>query len=496
MRLELNFTPNGAGGILYVSVSDTGIGIDPAAHARIFERFTQADGTILDRFGGTGLGLAIVRQLVRAMGGDISVESALGEGSTFSFYLPVDIPEEDTARKPLSSVILLADRPIDCDGAEQVIHVESLDALNAAIDDHYRVETVRPVVLIDSAFRKPSPAKAVRALLQRPNKSEDEPVFVLVQRDDAKVTLTTALRDLFFRTLMPQDATTWHHLQGLVIGENSEEAVEETASKPLRKARVLIADDNKTNQMVLGKILESGGHQFEVVENGEAAVERMLKGNLDLVLMDINMPVMNGIEATKFYRFASLGTKPIPIIAVTADATGEAKQRCLEAGMDDCLTKPLEAKRLLAVVDSFMDGDADGEALPGPEEHAAQAASEDIIELERPVIDEATCTALEKLGGPEFVDALLTQFIDDSADALMALSQAVAEENVHGFRDHAHALRSAAANVGALRIYQMCLEWREINDPDLTTRGEEHLNVLATEFNRFRSELTQRKQAS
>jgi two-component system sensor histidine kinase RpfC len=272
--------------------------------------------------------------------------------------------------------------------------------------------------------------------------------------------------------------------------------METEQAPPRRRASVLIADDNKTNQMVMGKILESGGHRFEVVENGEAAVERMLKGDLDLVLMDVNMPVMNGIEATKFYRFASLGMKSIPIVAVTADATGEARQRCLDAGMNDCLTKPVEAKRLLSVIDEYVEGPDNVAPTASDLLNAFVEEKEAELQIERPVIDDATCDALEQLGGPEFVDALLRQFIDDSANALVALSEAVAEENVQEFRNYAHALRSAAANVGAMRIYQMCLDWREIDDPDLTMRGEDHLNELNSEFNRFRTELAARRQAS
>jgi two-component system, sensor histidine kinase RpfC len=163
----------------------------------------------------------------------------------------------------------------------------------------------------------------------------------------------------------------------------------------------------------------------------------------------------------------------------------------MDAGMAACVTKPIEPRALMEVIAATL---ADA-ALP--EETTIYPHTPVLVEdepvLDHPVIDPSTCSALEKLGGVEFVDTLLSQFADDSIAALNALAAAVAEEDVHGFRNSAHALRSAAANVGAMRIYQMCLEWREINDPQLAAEGERHVHHLRDEFERFRSELTLRR---
>ncbi len=489
VRIQVSLDLRETGGILRFEVADTGIGIDSSAHTRIFERFTQADGTIMDRFGGTGLGLAIVKQLVRTMGGDISVESAPGEGSTFRFHLPAeiadDVPATDVDLVPFVFVGDASGLPPDLrrlalvtDTPEEAIR--QLKALHAQSGR-------RPLAFVNGQSPTQSPGQIGRAILKAFD-WRDEPVLVLYNRDQDDVMLTPAMRDLFFCVIGSADRSRLANVRALLTGAAADEVEAIVPVEPKHAHRILIADDNKTNQMVLGKVLEMAGHRFEVVDNGEAAVERMLKGDLDLVLMDVNMPIMNGIEAAKFYRFASLGTKQIPILAVTADATAEAAQRCLAAGMTACVTKPVEPRHLLNIIAATL-----AESAPVAEDQAAEEEPDSEAGRDYPIIDPSTCNALEKLGGADFVDTLLNQFVDDSVAALSALSAAVAEEDVQEFRNSAHALRSAAANVGAMRIYQMCLEWREISNPQLASDGEHHVHHLRDEFERFRSELDLRR---
>ena len=342
----------------------------------------------------------------------------------------------------------------------------------------------RPVVFIDAVLSDPTAIEAAHALSQA-DKGEDQPVLVLLAEQTGQI--PDFDKNLFVAFARGDEPELAGHLAGL----SGAIPVQEEASVQRVGYRILIADDNKTNQMVIAKTLESGGHSFDIAENGEDAVDRMLKGSFDLVLMDVNMPVMNGIEATKFYRFASLGMKAIPVVGFTADATGEARQRCLDAGMVECLTKPIEPKRLLAEIEHLLDG-VEPVALEVPAEEMANDAQQPSA-VEQPIIDNDTTAALTQLGGDEFVDALLEQFVDDSANAMKALANAVAEENVGEFRNSAHALRSAAANVGAMRIYQKCLDWREIADRELSESGEIHVHDLHEEIDRFRSELDARK---
>ena len=163
--------------------------------------------------------------------------------------------------------------------------------------------------------------------------------------------IPVALRSLYVTALArPVDAAALGAALTLAAGREEATAADETpASK--RKLAVLVAEDNRTNQMVISKILARVGHDVHLVDNGEAALDALNAHAFDIVLMDVNMPVMNGIEATKLYRFASLGMPRIPIVALTADATAEASARCEEAGMDACVTKPIEPARLIEIID-------------------------------------------------------------------------------------------------------------------------------------------------
>jgi two-component system sensor histidine kinase RpfC len=212
------------------------------------------------------------------------------------------------------------------------------------------------------------------------------------------------------------------------------------------------------------------------------------------------MPVMNGLDASKFYRFAMLGQKATPIVALTADATPETAAKCLEAGMAECLNKPIEANALLAVVARYaaLVGPRALEAAPPtapatltliPSAVAPSAAPVD-DPVETGAIDPRALRDLAALGGDAFVTEIITQFVADAAGVLRSLADAVAQQDVDGFRDHAHALRSCAANVGAQAVYKMCLDLRAIEPQELAADGARHVRELEAHFERARAELS------
>jgi two-component system sensor histidine kinase RpfC len=254
---------------------------------------------------------------------------------------------------------------------------------------------------------------------------------------------------------------------------------------------ILVAEDKRTNQIVIAKILDRAGHRVTIVDNGEAALDILEMQEFDLVLMDINMPVMNGIEATKLYRFANLDRPHVPVVALTADATEDVARRCEEAGMDACVTKPIEPNRLLEVIAALVP--AAGTAI---REAPSSAEASDYPSRPRlhtgSAVDPHTLDALEKLGGKDFVDELASQFMADGGEILDALADAAASGDLKAFREQLHALRSAAANIGARGIYEMCLGWRHIAPEDFAIRGESHLKKLNEEFERVRMGLRDR----
>jgi len=211
----------------------------------------------------------------------------------------------------------------------------------------------------------------------------------------------------------------------------------------------------------------------------------------DLVLMDVNMPVMNGIEATKLYRFAALGRPHVPVVALTADATEEVARRCEEAGMDACITKPIEPNRLLEIIATLVpnEGKPAQDAPSSAEIASYPTARPRLRAATTSAVDVQTLNALEELGGKDFVDELAAQFIKDGSEVLDFLAEAAATGDLAAFREQLHALRSAAANIGARGIYEMCLGWRHIAPEDFAIRGEAHLKKLNEEFERVRMAL-------
>ena len=225
--------------------------------------------------------------------------------------------------------------------------------------------------------------------------------------------------------------------------------------------------------MVITKILERAGHRVTSVSDGEEALDALHDSDFDAVLMDMNMPVMNGIEATKLYRFSSLGTARVPIIALTADASLDTWQRCQEAGMDAYATKPIEPAHLLGVIGRVAS------RAQKPEARIALAKRPGPV---RP-IDTTKLDDLRTLGGSKFIAELVSQF-SNSSEMVSRLSSAVHSEDVQVFRETVHALGSSAGNVGAMIVFKSCLDVRAITPDRLAAEGENWLRQLEHEIKR------------
>ena len=482
---------------LRFEVTDTGIGISADAQTRVFERFTQADETIIDRFGGTGLGLAIVKQLIELQGGAIGVESTFGKGSTFWFEIEFkaqtqDLPQVYTAPTPV--VVVGGNdevRALVRSCVQDVKFTASMDEA-AAVLTSLRTDGVRrPIAIVQDKICDAADESTFRRIVGE--NPACAPALILLTEDSGNGLPAGIVRSRFVTTLAtPLDPLKLTGALRIARDNNAAERPDDARTRaivaPSRPLSILVAEDNRTNQMVVTKILERAGHRATIVNDGEAALDVLNMREFDLVLMDVNMPVMNGIETTKLYRFASLGRPRVPIVALTADATEEVARRCEEAGMDACVTKPIEPRRLLEIIESLVHdvGKNPQSASITSEVAGSTSARTRNRTATAAAIDLHTLNELETLGGKEFVDELATQFLDDAADILRDLTEVTASGNVQAFREQAHALRSAAANIGARGIYEMCLAWRQITPKDLANRGEMHLKGLREEFERVR----------
>lgn len=496
--LDVRPIPAEKGGLrLRFEVHDTGIGIPHDRQARIFERFTQADATTHRTYGGTGLGLAIAKELVELMGGRLGLVSAPGQGSSFWIELPflpagAGEPEATAPGGTDATVVVLGDPAAAAALAERVgrlglraVVASTDEAALAALD---RAPGRRVVVVTRSTPAVDVPALADRVLAQWPS----EPIDLLtVDADQGDLPLCT-LADL------PADVLEDHLaacLRAASAPYDGSSAPRQVLRRSERSARILLAEDNRINQRVIGAILEKAGHRVTIVGDGQAAVERIEAERFDLVLMDLSMPGTTGLEAVKLLRFLHDPEALPPILALSADATVEARAACRQAGFSDFLTKPVDTAALLAAIDRLTAGRPLEAAGPTPSSEVAPPATREIEvragangagaggESAVPVLDRRKLERLRELDpSSTFVAELIDDFIVDAREIIDRLAAAAERGDARAFRDQAHALRSSAAHLGATAIFQLCLGWRELDDAALMMRGRSEVARLTAAF--------------
>jgi two-component system sensor histidine kinase RpfC len=476
---------------LTMEVSDTGIGIAPDAQARIFDSFVQADPTILGRYGGSGLGLAICKRILGQLGGQIEVESRPGVGSTFRIGLPVG-RHAGTPPPPVKGAVLLAR-----DAAARAAGFSA-----AGLDLRPATTPAEATALMRTAPRlllaQPEPpdlsAEAIEAALAAAGPAGPCPAILLVDAPPAGLPDLPARRAAL--SLLPASATAAEIAAALALAAAlaaPADAPEDEMAGEARSASVLVVDDNRVNRRVVQRILESAGHCATLVTNGEEALDALEEARFDLVLMDVNMPVLDGIEAAKLYRLQSLGRRRVPILALTADATPQARQRCLDAGMEACLTKPVTPPALLEAVRAYALADGAPAAAARVTEIAAHPR---FRPSSPPAIEEAALADLEALGGQEFVESVVSEFLADAEILLSELSAAAAARDAGAFRAKAHSLRSAAVNIGARPFCDLCRLAQDAEPAEIAATGAQLVARLSEELDRARQALGQRAAGS
>jgi two-component system sensor histidine kinase RpfC len=453
---------------LRLEVSDTGIGIAPEAQGRIFELFTQADAAIVESFGGTGLGLALCDRQVRLMGGTIQVESVLGAGSTFAVCVELPVAPGTVLELPRLEILAI---PPAASRASAI-------AARLSNDPSITLDSAPSGALCRIAFMEAGSSGLPRGgggaavevvtgpIDGLPGREARERFASAVSEHSSQEDLRRALRIASaFALKRAADVYTM-----LPAGQTPSPAGG-------RGLRVLVADDNAINRTIVSRMLEGAGMRPVAAHNGEEALELMSEGAVDVALLDVNMPVMDGIEAAELYRMAVPGGGNLPLIALTADATPQTRERCLRAGMTECLVKPVRTADLLDCINRAM---------------AARAARESAAEpVARPqtLLDMNTLSDLQALGGADFVQMLVQEFKRDGGMVLQQIEAACVARDVRSFRTRAHSLCSIAANVGGLALRELCLPWKDMPAARLDRDGPMLMVCLRQKWNRTQDEL-------
>jgi PAS domain S-box-containing protein len=443
------------------AVRDTGIGIPPDRMERLFQSFSQVDASTTRHYGGTGLGLAICKRLVDLLGGTISVESEIGCGSIFYFTILAELAAE-TGRETLAPASILAGKRlliVDDNPTSRLILRRQTQAWgmqpSLTASPAQALEWVRAGQLFDAALldmRMPEMDGLRLAALLQAERGSDLPIAILssITRRELEyergALAHTARPQLAAIITKPLKATP---LKEMLLNIFAPRALADPAAVPEPREtlslgqqhplRILLAEDNRVNQRVASLLLERLGYRADVVGNGLEVLDALRRQPYDVVLMDLMMPEMDGLEATAAIR-SQAGRLPQPrIIALTANAMTGDLERCLAAGMDDYLSKPLRRDKLEASLSRCLTN------LPAPPPAAVEAPATPAIETHL-----ATCLA------ETYLLDLAELFVTDATQQLAAMRQAWSENQPEALRYAAHALKGSSYTFGARRLGEYC----------------------------------------
>lgn len=459
---------------LRFAVRDTGMGIEGHKIPKLFNSFTQADGSITRKYGGTGLGLTICKRLVEMMGGDIHVDSELGVGSEFYFVLEFDRQPEDREVVPIF--------PDDLKGLRVL-----------AVDDNAPVREILQHILSSFDFRVTTAGSGVEALqvLREAHLSQNPYELVIldwrmpemdgldvlreIRNDDRLETTPVVMMTAFGGEGVYTQARAaganaslikpikQSSLLDTILEAFGHEVVTRAArarmatsdvqsGSRLAGVHVLLVEDNEINQRVAQEILENANLVVDVVDNGRAAIRAVARSSFDAVLMDVQMPEMDGYEATRSIR-ALERFKDLPIIAMTAHAMKGDREKCLEAGMNDYLTKPIDPGRMFETLSKWVDGSSSNTQITSKPVRQPNAAYHDLPET-LPGID--ISSGLRRVAGNKNLYlSLLSDFIESYDNIVDRIRGALKDGDRAGAKALAHTVRGVAGNVSAVDLFKL-----------------------------------------
>jgi PAS domain S-box-containing protein len=457
---------------LRFSVRDTGIGMSDEQVARLFHAFTQADSSITRRFGGTGLGLTISQKLVERMGGEIAVSSASGQGATFDFTIALPVSTQARLdRSPAElrgmRVLVVDDLDISRQSLRELLRAWRFEVSEAAsgeealalIAQHAnRPDQAFELVLLDWKMPGMSGVEVARRI--REMASGDDglklPVIIMVTAYSKDQVLAEA-QDLHLDALLNKPVTSSGLFDTIIRFQsghahhvyNPEASAELSAdATAIRGARILLVEDNDINQLVAKDLLERMGLDVTLANNGQEALDLLAGSNYDAVLMDLQMPVMGGVEATRRIR-SEARWRDLPVIAMTAAVMAEDRAACAEAGMNDHVAKPILPQELLHTLLHWIKPTS---APTESAKHDTPLKSEPVLPENLPGFD--LPTALNLLGGNRtLLLELLKKFSQQFADTHSVLDDLLSQGDATAAAALAHRIKGAAANLGVMELH-------------------------------------------
>jgi len=517
---------------LHISIKDSGIGIPEEHLDRIFDKFTQEDASTTRRYGGTGLGLSICKQLVERMDGDIGVSSCPGEGSTFWFTLPLPLDTQPlTMPVPAIDLTELRILIVNDNDINRLILRENLTRWNIycedvasgkdavkALQDAKTKERPFQIAILD--FQMPEMDGETLGRIIKADPAIQETILVMLtsigQRGEA-VRLTRAgfaaylVKPIRQSGLIETLSMVWsRRTQGASESLVTCHTLTEIRKHPTRVStpqypniHVLVAEDNTVNQQVAVRMLEKFGCRVDVADNGREAIELLDTRSYDILFLDCQMPEMDGFETTTEIRRRPSPICDLPIIAMTANALQGDRKRCIDAGMNDYISKPVKSEDFESMLQCWLqvtkppqsasdETVLSGNNNPFPNETVSNTQVTNTIghpddQDDAPALDPSAIVRLQELDEDGFLSELFEVFCTDGERYLANIRQAIGKNDVDTLKMTAHSLNGASRNIGAIPLADLCqqLEVLSLNRPLVGTQNV--FDLLEDEFHRVQT---------
>ncbi len=476
--------------VLCFEVQDTGIGLSEDAQSRIFDSFSQADGSTTRKYGGTGLGLSIAKQLVTLMHGEMSIESVVGLGSTFSFTARFDQPVICVEPEAIHNMqgfkaLIIDDNATNREIIELQLKSWSIQSESAA-DAYQAMESLRAAkksghafdfAILDMQMPEIDGIALAKAIQSEPEIAD---IRLIMLSSIYQVDISAACQEVgidHFLAKPVKQSYLYNSIAGLMgvpvpcLSRSRREKDNTTNQHYHFDVRVLVAEDYPANQLVIRQILTTLGCQVDIVNNGSKAIEALSGHHYDLIFMDCQMPLMDGYETSQQIRRAEAAAnddKRIPIIALTANALQGDREKCLSAGMDDYLSKPFNRKQIQGILKIWSPAelvyDAEQDSLgnvASTVNEKQQQQSNHHVSTTNETLNPQTINnirAMDQTGDNLFLSELCEMFVTCSDQSLTSLIDAVSKNDTDSIRKLAHNLKSSSANVGATRLATLSRE--------------------------------------